>query len=553
MISGWFADATAGTASGEAARAVDWAATSLGPVESWPVGLRTAVELCFSTRFPVLVTWGPELVMIYNDGYRELLGSGKHPSAMGAPVLEVWDELAETITPLFDSVLETGRPTWVSEQRLVMHRSGYDEEAYFAYSYSALRDEAGVVRGVLDITTEMTDAVVDRRRLSTLGSLSGRLQAAVRDVAEVGRLTAEVLGPAEDLRAATVYLRDGDDLLLLATTRARPYSQVLVGKDVLHRVADSLEAEEHGAALVAPLLAAGDESSAGVIVLEASPLRPFDTGYRNFLDLVAGAVGAAMSSAVRHVKEVGELRRVSETLQLSMVTGVGDLPGVVVRYLPAVGSLSVGGDWYDVVTLDENRTALLVGDCVGHDLAAATVMGQLRSASRALLLDRQGPAGTLEGLDRFAHVLRGAECTTVFCAVVDTRAKTVTYSSAGHPPPLVVGERGSTWLTEGRGLPLAVLRDRRRPETTAPLRDGDTLLLYTDGLIERRAEHLGRGMERLRTVAASAGVDGPLGMLADGVLDRLLPTGPRDDVAMLLYRLQPSAAPAAPPMAFSAG
>jgi len=163
MLPGWFTAVTEGSVTGEVAPAVDRSATSLGPPDGWPQPLRSAVELCFSTRFPVLVTWGPDLVMVYNDGYREMLGSEKHPSAMGAPCEKVWQEVWPHIAPAFEAVLTTGRATWAVDQMLTIHRSGYDEETYFTYSYSALRDEDGAVRGVLDIASETTDSPAIRR------------------------------------------------------------------------------------------------------------------------------------------------------------------------------------------------------------------------------------------------------------------------------------------------------------------------------------------------------------------------------------------------------
>jgi hypothetical protein len=179
--------------------------------------------------------------MIYNDGYRDMLGSAKHPGAMGLPVAEVWPEIWADVGPIFAQVLATGEPTWTTDQGFLMHRSGFVEETYFTYSYSPLRDETGSVRGVLDIATETTDRVVDRRRLGCLSALSTGLQAAVYDVGEVGRVTIDALGAdIADVSAADVYLRDGDDVLLLATTRQRPSTDA-ASTDLLLKVSDSLD------------------------------------------------------------------------------------------------------------------------------------------------------------------------------------------------------------------------------------------------------------------------------------------------------------------------
>ena len=132
-----------------------------------------------------------------------------------------------------------------------------------------------------------------------------------------------------------------------------------------------------------------------------------------------------------------EQRQVALALQRSIL-GPTDLPaGLAVRYEPAGASLEVGGDWYNVVELPEGRRAVVVGDVAGRGLPAAAIMGQLRSAGRALLLENNGPAQVLRALDRFSALIPGADCTTVFCAVIDPRSSTVRYSSAGHLPALL--------------------------------------------------------------------------------------------------------------------
>ena len=537
MVAAWFSAVTAGTPCGDLARAVDWSSTSLGDPEGWPSGLRSAVELCFATRFPVLVTWGPDLVMLYNDGYREMLGSEKHPAAMGSPCAKVWHEVWPYIEDSFHDVLTTGRPTWVVDQHLVMERNGFAEDTWFTYSYSALRDDDGTVAGVLDIATETTAHVAEGRRLRLLGELARRLHGA-RDVEDVGRVSADLLALApDDVSAADVHLLDGDDLLLLATTRARD-GVAAVDPSVLHEVARSTAPRVLGRTLVAPLRKTAESFAVGVAVLEAGTGRPFDEGYLAFLELLANNLGAALGSAVRRDLEVGALRHVAETLQLSMLPGVTDVVDVVARYQPKVGGLAVGGDWFDAVRLDDDRTALVVGDCVGHGLAAAAVMGQLRTAVRALLLDGKAPSEALTALDAFAGGVEGAECTTVVCAVVDRAAGTVTWSSAGHVPVLVLGADGGTrWFGGGGDVPLGVPFDLARSQAVTDVATGDTLVLYTDGLVERSDRPIEDGLAALADAARRTGPGGPLDALADGLLAALVPTGARDDVALVVHRV----------------
>lgn len=531
MSAPWFLAATAGSETGALARTVDWSATPLGDPETWPLPLRSAVEMCFSTRFPVLVTWGPDLTKIYNDGYRLMLGSEKHPGAMGAATHEVWREVWDDLAPLFDHVLSTGEPIWFVDQPFMVNRSGFDEETYFTFSYSPLRDVDGRVAGVLDISTETTGNVVDRRRMRMVADLGARLQLAESDLGDLGRVVVDALAADNpDISAIDLYVHTtaSSALRLLATTRNEPGD--------LDRLAARVDRDrtprEVGRSLVIPLVGVGG-TPAGVVVLDAAPGRPFDDDTRAFLQVVATTIGGALDRTMRHVREIGRLRLVTTVLQQAMLPRGAGIDGVAARYRPAEGQLAVGGDWYDIVDLDADRRALLVGDCVGHGLEAAARMGQLRSATRALLLERNGPAETLAGLDRFASTLPGAECTTVFCAIVDRHRGTLTYSSAGHVPPLRVGRDGVIFLDGGLGRPLAVGETDRR-EVTVPIGDEDALVLYTDGLVERRGEGLRTGLERLATAVAGLPSGDPE-EVADEILAALIPDGSRDDVALLVH------------------
>ena len=128
-----------------------------------------------------------------------------------------------------------------------------------------------------------------------------------------------------------------------------------------------------------------------VVVVATNPHRAFD-GSTSFIDLVRSTVSASMAAALLRADELGAVRRISDTLQHAMLEPASDLPTVAARYVPMVSTLTVGGDWYDVLDLGEGRRGLIVGDCVGHGLEAATRMGALRNVSRALLSDGQGPA-----------------------------------------------------------------------------------------------------------------------------------------------------------------
>jgi PAS domain S-box-containing protein len=252
--------------------------------------------------------------------------------------------------------------------------------------------------------------------------------------------------------------------------------------------------------------------------------------------LVTAVVGH-LSLAMQHVRQFELARDTSLTLQRSMLAPTELPAGFAVRYEPAVPPLEIGGDWYDVLPVGDDRIGIIVGDCVGRGLSAAAVMGQLRSSARALLLTGASPATLLEQLDSVAAFIPDAFCTTVFVAILDKRSQTLSYSSAGHVPGVLAApESQPTLLTDARSVPLAVNRDDPRPQAAAALAAGSTLLLYTDGLVERRAEPIDAGIARVAELITQT-ITLPVDAVADAVLDRLAPeSGYDDDVAIVLYR-----------------
>ncbi|MET0702589.1 MAG: SpoIIE family protein phosphatase [Mycobacterium sp.] len=270
-----------------------------------------------------------------------------------------------------------------------------------------------------------------------------------------------------------------------------------------------------------------------VLWIELTEQRPFSAEDKTLLTVLAGRLGQGL----QRVHQLDQQRETALALQHAIL-GPAVLPGgFAVRYQPATRPLYVGGDWYDVVDLDDGRIALIVGDCVGHGLAAATVMGQMRSACRALLLEHPSPGAALAGLDRFAARLAGAKCTTAFCAVLTPATGELVYSCAGHPPPVLVhADRTTQTLEDGRGLPLGLRPNRTRPEATVIVPARATLLLYTDGLVERRRQSLDIGITRVAELI-SDGRTAALEDLASQIMADLAPSGGyQDDVALLLYR-----------------
>ncbi|MGI9005520.1 MAG: ATP-binding SpoIIE family protein phosphatase [Streptosporangiaceae bacterium] len=212
-------------------------------------------------------------------------------------------------------------------------------------------------------------------------------------------------------------------------------------------------------------------------------------------------------------------------------------PGFAARYESAAPPLDTGGDWYDVVELPDGRIGIVVGDCVGPRLDSAITMGQLGSACRALLLQDISPAETLSAMDSYAAVVPGGISSTLFCGVLDPRTGELVYSSAGHPPPIVAQPDGEIrLLDEGRSPALAVQPVTGRRDARWWLRSRATLLLYTNGLVERSRARLEAGIARAAAVLG-AGRPEPVRDLAGRLMAELAPAGGyEDDVALLLYR-----------------
>ncbi|MEU1629595.1 SpoIIE family protein phosphatase [Streptomyces sp. NPDC020096] len=244
---------------------------------------------------------------------------------------------------------------------------------------------------------------------------------------------------------------------------------------------------------------------------------------------------------VEEVTELIQARGVALSLQEAMLPAprpVGRHPAAV-RYRPAIDTLNVCGDWYDLVDLPGDRIAVAVGDVVGHGLSAAGVMGQLRSALSAASHAVDGPARALEVLGLYARSIVGAENTTVATTFIDWDTHTITYSSAGHPPPALLQRDGTVELLDQATDPPLGARPEHapRPQATAPFTDGAVLVLYTDGLIERRREDIDTGLARLADALARNQAADPE-TLADALLaDLLPPDGVTDDTALVIERL----------------
>ncbi|MFC9926781.1 SpoIIE family protein phosphatase [Streptomyces sp. NPDC127190] len=256
------------------------------------------------------------------------------------------------------------------------------------------------------------------------------------------------------------------------------------------------------------------------------------------LEDIARRAGLALENARLYQRQ----RQVAETMQRHLLPKLPRSPGrsMSARYLPAPDASHVGGDWYDAFTLTDGTTALAVGDVVGHDLEAAAGMAQLRNMLRAYAVSQQKPPSKIvEWLDQATlHIAEVSMATLIFARMSespDGRCE-LSWTNAGHPPPLLVTSGGEArYLTDGHGILLGVTPEQPRPDATAELLPGSTLVLYTDGLIESPGHTLDEGLDRLRRHAAAL-AGRPLDPFTDELLARARPPDNDDDVALLAVR-----------------
>lgn len=159
---------------GQRIREYDLAATPLGPVDSWPRSLRTCIRIMLTSRQPMWIGWGKELIKFYNDPYKAIVG-GKHPWALGKPASVVWKEIWREIGPLLQRVMEGDEGTYAESQLLIMERNGYPEETYYTFSYTPIPGDDGATSGMICANTDDTDRITSERQLRTLTQLAKSL------------------------------------------------------------------------------------------------------------------------------------------------------------------------------------------------------------------------------------------------------------------------------------------------------------------------------------------------------------------------------------------
>ncbi|MGY2078670.1 SpoIIE family protein phosphatase [Modestobacter sp. SYSU DS0657] len=386
----------------------------------------------------------------------------------------------------------------------------------------------------------VTDEQGRMRRVASAHSDRGRRE-------ELERYVRAMVTEMSDDAAARVVTRTGRPVVLSQLDQAY-LERALPDSDARALLA----ALAPQAGVVVPLVARGE--TLGALGIYTGAEREVRTEAE--LD-TAVEVGRRAGAALQQARLFGQQRQLAETLQRSMLTAppAPDHCEIVVRYVPAAAGAEIGGDWYDAFVQPDGATVLVIGDVVGHDSRAAAAMGQLRGLLRGIGHHTGGtPAELLGGLDRAAA---GLDLDTMATAVVARleqddpelqRGQTrVRWSSAGHPPPVLIGTDGSVTLLDDQDpdLLLGVDPGTPRSDRVATIGRGGTLLLYTDGLVERRDRDLDAGLAELRRVLTDL-TDLPLDGLCDQLLARMYLPDTEDDVALLAVRVHPQDRPRPP-------
>ncbi|MEW2492811.1 GAF domain-containing SpoIIE family protein phosphatase [Streptomyces nodosus] len=324
-------------------------------------------------------------------------------------------------------------------------------------------------------------------------------------------------------------LRGAGPMTLEDPARSREPGSLGAVQRRLYRVLDA------GCVLVVPLRARSE--TLGALTLIRSPGAPFEEEDRQ----LAADLGRRAGLAVENARLYAFQRNTAEQLQRSLLPNLRGLPGLqlAARYAPARAGAEVGGDWYDAFALPDGSTMLVIGDVMGHDLTAAVRMGQLRNMLRALAYDSgDPPAGVMCRLDRVMQGMTSVELVTAVITQLHAptgAGRPLSWTNAGHPPPLLMLPDGTTRLLEDGHAPILGLDPcPARTDARIVVEPGATVLLYTDGLIERPGEDIGRGLTRLRQHAGAL-ASSSLDAFCDSLLIRLQ-TGYHDDVAVLALR-----------------
>jgi PAS domain S-box-containing protein len=315
---------------GERMRRFDWPHTSLGAAERWPQSLKTSVRIMLTSRQPMFVWWGDELVNLYNDAYKTIVG-GKHPACLGQPAAQVWREIWDQVGPRAATAMRDNEGTYDEGLLLIMERNGYPEETYYTFSYSPVPNDEGGTGGILCANSDHTQQIVSERQLALLRELAASA-AEARTVDEACALSAAALAAdRHDLPFTLLYTveRPSGAAVLAGSSGVPTGSQAaprrIAQGDATWPIADIFDAgvalplreldsrwpglprgpwkQPVRDALGVPIPFAGRTDAGVVLIAGLSPVRQLDDGYHRFLDLVAGQIASNLGRARAYAAE----------------------------------------------------------------------------------------------------------------------------------------------------------------------------------------------------------------------------------------------------------
>jgi signal transduction histidine kinase/DNA-binding response OmpR family regulator len=318
-------------------RAHDWEATPLGSPAEWPQSLKTAVRIMLTSRQPIWIGWGKDLIYLYNDAYQSIIG-GKHPWALGRPTAEVWREIWPDIGPMLATAMGGVEGTYVEEQLLIMERNGYPEETYYTFSYSPIPDDDDAPGGIICANTDDTQRVIGERQLTLLRELAAETVDARSWREACARSAGALRTNSKDVTFALLYMGapDSDRLMLAEAVGLDPGhpaapAELTISAETpwpIRQVLTSHEPQLVGgldtgipmqawdrpstSAAVLSIQPSGETGRAGILVVGLNPYRLFDDQYRGFLGLVAGQIGAAVANADAYEEERRRVEALAE-------------------------------------------------------------------------------------------------------------------------------------------------------------------------------------------------------------------------------------------------
>ncbi|MBN3990128.1 MAG: response regulator [Nostoc sp. NMS2] len=312
-------------------RECDWSKTSLGPTQQWPQSLKTAVRIMLTCRQPMFVWWGEELINLYNDAYKAIIG-GKHPEALGQPASCVWREIWDQVRPRAESAILNNEGTYDEGLLLIMERNGYPEETYYTFSYSPVPNDQGETGGIICANTDDTQRIIGERQLALLRDLAAKT-ADARTFDEACTLSANCLeSNPYDLPFAMIYLVDPDqqevflagtcgigqnhvaapETVNLDSDSVWPFAEVIRTHQakLISNLEVSFSSLPCGVwersphqAIAVPIAPSGQTGKAGILIAGLNPFRLFDDNYRRFIDLVAAQIAASIANAQAYEEE----------------------------------------------------------------------------------------------------------------------------------------------------------------------------------------------------------------------------------------------------------